>query len=492
MANIMRLGGGAAGGKPKKLLSSLTEGSLISVLEDGKLVPFYVAKHNYEADLNGEGRTLLVRKDLHSERVWNETANSAYATSDIDGWLNNDYKAMLSGTVQSQLGVTEFYYTPSISDKTVTALSRAVFMLSVKEFGLTYSNANAEGSPLPIGSALQIAYLNGTAKTQWTRSLYLSAGGYVCFVSATGGVDAHNTPHVYGIRPCFTLPATMALRDEPFADGAWGLADENILFDTETASTTAKSGITYTNGIADLDADTLHNIASAISANPNITKDHSVVYYDKGDVHRKISVGDTMTVTFNDVPFGFSEDSDFCVIGFNHDDLAQATSYGNPTATGKAGIAFQMVNCLSTTYKMNTSNTNNGGWASSYMRNTNVKYYFDILVSDVKGVIKSVSKLASAGNTSNTINKTDDKLFLLSEIEVFGSVGTTATGEGTQYAYYKAGNSKVKRVSGNAVNWWERSPYISNTTQFSCVSTAGTQGILNASTSAGLAFAYCI
>ena len=36
IGNPITLGGG---GKPKKLLSSLTEGSLISVLEDGKLTP---------------------------------------------------------------------------------------------------------------------------------------------------------------------------------------------------------------------------------------------------------------------------------------------------------------------------------------------------------------------------------------------------------------------------------------------------------------------
>lgn len=227
MANIMRLGGGSGGGKPKKLLSSLTEGSLVSVLEDGKLTPFYVAKHNYEADLNGEGRTLLVRKDLHSQRVWHNSNYDAYASSDIDAWLNGDYKATLSSTVLAHIGLTDFYYTPSYSNKTVTTLKRSVFIPSVTEFGFSDKNANTEGSALPIASVLSVAYLNGTAYAQWSRSPYLAAAGYVWYITFNGGNDAHPATNTYkAVRPCFTLPANMALNTEPYGDGSWGLADE--------------------------------------------------------------------------------------------------------------------------------------------------------------------------------------------------------------------------------------------------------------------------
>ena len=46
-------------------LSEISEGEIIKLKENGSLVDFYVAKHNYESGLNGEGRTLLVRKDIH-------------------------------------------------------------------------------------------------------------------------------------------------------------------------------------------------------------------------------------------------------------------------------------------------------------------------------------------------------------------------------------------------------------------------------------------
>ena len=52
-------------------LSQLAEGTLIKILENGSPVEFYLAKHSYEPILNGEGRELLVRKDIHSNQGWN-------------------------------------------------------------------------------------------------------------------------------------------------------------------------------------------------------------------------------------------------------------------------------------------------------------------------------------------------------------------------------------------------------------------------------------
>ena len=65
-------------------MSELTEGTLITINESGAPVEFYVACQNYEQDLNGEGRVLCVRKDIHSNRGWNSTNTNAYAGSAID------------------------------------------------------------------------------------------------------------------------------------------------------------------------------------------------------------------------------------------------------------------------------------------------------------------------------------------------------------------------------------------------------------------------
>ena len=49
-------------------LSDMEEGALVKLKESGSPVEFYVAKHDYESELNGSGRTLLVRKDCYDNR----------------------------------------------------------------------------------------------------------------------------------------------------------------------------------------------------------------------------------------------------------------------------------------------------------------------------------------------------------------------------------------------------------------------------------------
>ena len=126
------------------------------------------------------------------------------------------------------------------------------------------------------------------------------------------------------------------------------------------------------------------------------------------------------------------------------------------------------------------------------MRKSNMATYLSQLTSAWQNAIKQVNKLSSAGSQSTTIKTTADKLFLLSEVEIFGSTSYSVSGEGMQYAYYKAGNSKVKNVSGSAYNWWERSPYASYAATFCFVSSSGNAYGNNASGSGGVAFGFCV
>jgi len=189
------------------------------------------------------------------------------------------------------------------------------------------------------------------------------------------------------------------------------------------------------------------------------------------------NVGDTKTLTVNSVTYTA------VILGFDHD---------TKTAGGKAGITFQLQNCLATTYPMNSSDTNSGGWTSSVMRGTTMATLLTQLPSILQSAIKQVNKLTSAGSQSSTINTTADKLFLLSEIEVFGAVTYSKAGEGTQYDYYKAGNSKIKTVNGSAYYWWERSPYGSNPTSFCGVNSNGDASGNSASYSFGVSFGFCV
>ena len=170
------------------------------------------------------------------------------------------------------------------------------------------------------------------------------------------------------------------------------------------------------------------------------------------------------------------------IIGKNHDTYADGET---------APLTFQMHDCYGTTYQMNNSNTNSGGWTNCAMRSTHLPAILALMPAEVQAGIQEVQKLTSAGSQSSSIQTTNDKLFLLSEIEIFGSTTYSSAGEGTQYAYYQAGNSKVKNRSGSASYWWERSPLSSSSTHFCGVTGSGIANANGASNSYGVAFGFC-
>ncbi len=254
-----------------------------------------------------------------------------------------------------------------------------------------------------------------------------------------------------------------------------------------TASLTAQSGVSYTNGLNGLEADAISLFSAAISNNSDITNETSVVYLDNGDIHRKVSVGDQVTLSLNGTNYAFD------VIGFNHDDLTTSTAYGEETATGKAGITFQMHDLFATTYQMNRSKTNIGGWKSSAMRTSTMATMKGYMPAAWQTAIKPVNKASGTGGGSSSGTETvSDSCFLLAEIEVFGSNRYSVSGEGTQYAYYKAGNSNVKTKGGSTDHWWERSSYIHDSNGFCSVLSNGYAYAHAASDSHGVAFGFCV
>ena len=194
-------------------LANKAVGSIIKLKESGTLVEFYVAKHDYENGLNGNGRTLIVRKDCYDMRAFSNS-NNAYANSSLDSWLCNTYLKLLDADIQAAIGTTKFYYTPGNGNTTVTTLQRAVFQLSLTELGKSASYAKTEGSALPIASTLQIAYRNGSACVQWTRTPYTGGAHYVYYLHTDGDVNYSSYNNSRGSRPAFTLPSTLSVSDD--------------------------------------------------------------------------------------------------------------------------------------------------------------------------------------------------------------------------------------------------------------------------------------
>lgn len=197
----------------------------------------------------------------------------------------------------------------------------------------------------------------------------------------------------------------------------------------------------------------------------------------KNKVPATWAVGNQKPMTINGTAYAID------IIGKGHDDYADGS--------GKAPLTFQLHDCYGEEYAMmNGTNTNSGGWTNCAMRQTHLPAILALMPTEVQNGIREVNKLTSAGSQSATINTTADKLFLLSEIEIFGSVSYSKSGEGTQYDYY-TGNSKVKKFNGSAYYWWERSPYSSDSASICIVGINGVALYGSASLAYGVAFAFC-
>lgn len=199
---------------------------------------------------------------------------------------------------------------------------------------------------------------------------------------------------------------------------------------------------------------------------------------ENGLVSDYFNIGDTKNVTIGSTTYVVE------IIDFSHDDKADGS--------GKAGLTFGLKDCLNTAYQMNSSDTNAGGWGSCALRATLRGDIWNQLPSDLRGVIKEVTKKASAGNSSSTVSSYTDTLFLFAEKEIFGSTQYSVNGEGTQYARFTTSNTRIKKLNDSATHWWLRSPRSGATYHFCNVYPDGTVNNDRASYSYGVAFGFCV
>lgn len=199
-------------------LSTITPGAILYLNESGSPVPFYIAKHDYESGLNGAGRTLLVRKDCYDKRALGYY--NAFSGSLIDTWLNGTWFKLLDIGIQETAGTTKFYCFASGTDHTKQTLSRTAFILSCTELGvLNFGDGTALDSA--VCSKLAIAYINGTATTQWTRTPETNQDR-MAYITTSGSFNLMLPDFPQGSRPAFTLPGTFLVIQNP--DGTYTLA----------------------------------------------------------------------------------------------------------------------------------------------------------------------------------------------------------------------------------------------------------------------------
>ena len=243
---------------------------------------------------------------------------------------------------------------------------------------------------------------------------------------------------------------------------------------------------------------------------------------DAGQGENYWSIGDRKEVTLNGT-VGHLTLSNYTtyafIIGFNHNASVEGANrihfqLAKTALTGGKDICLCDIaynsNVGATGYfSMNSSQTNSGGWASSQMRTnicgTSLSNYSGTIIAVIpaalRAMLKSVTKYTNnTGNSSaaSAVTATTDYFFLLSEYEVFGSISYANSHESSkqaQYAYYSAGNSKIKYKhdgTSTAAYWWLRSPVSSNSMYFLGMDTNGTVASGPPVYSLGFAPGFCV
>ena len=216
------------------------------------------------------------------------------------------------------------------------------------------------------------------------------------------------------------------------------------------------------------------------------------------------------------------------IIGFNHNGATgidfgtfkTALSGGTDICLIDAGYGNNYTNGTKYFNMNHSSNTNSGGWKGCDLRydvlgstNTNdgdatattatnpvANTLMAALPSDLRAVMKPMTiytdNTGGGSNTASNVTASVDYLPLLAEYEIFGTrsyANSSEQNHQAQYAYYSAGNSKVKyrhSATSSAAWWWERSPNYGNSSAFCCVYTNGNAYSNSAGYSNGVAPAF--
>ena len=226
-------------------------------------------------------------------------------------------------------------------------------------------------------------------------------------------------------------------------------------------------------------------------------------------------VGDRKEVILNGTVGAktFSNTTTYCyILGFDHNKSVESNGehtihigFGASALSGGAYIAYcdsSYNKEVSTTgyFSMNSSQTNSGGWNSCQMKTTICPAFKNALPTELKNNLRAVTKWQNNGN-STTGQSSSNEIWLLSEMEIFGSTQWSGYADNQlQYAFYKgvtgwsaAPTIKYKDTStSEAVTWWERSAGSSNGIGFCFVYTEGDANYYYANRSCGFAPCLCL
>ena len=222
-----------------------------------------------------------------------------------------------------------------------------------------------------------------------------------------------------------------------------------------------------------------------------------------GNAKNLWAVGDCKAVKLSGTASALSLDTTLYVyiLDFDHDSSTvggakDGITFGTFKTALTGGVDVALCN---SSFGMNTSDTNSGGWKNSNMRYTilgstntqngdatastatspKANTLMSCLPADLRAVMRPMciytDNTGGGSNTASYVTTTIDFLPLLAEFEIHGAqiyANSAERNKQTQYAYFKNGNSKVKyrhdKQSSEAV-WWSRTPSCTTNYGFSYV-----------------------
>ena len=159
--------------------------------------------------------------------------------------------------------------------------------------------------------------------------------------------------------------------------------------------------------------------------------------------------------------------------------------------TGNMFFVFE--NCLDKQFPMNRNATSVGGWVRSKMRAYLNGEVAKQLPGDLLESIEPIS-VEQFSMPDMTYAKSHDKLFLLSEKQVFGESRWSKPEKGVSRLKIFEGSKecRVKNRDGKPSWWWLRSPYSGDTSIFVAVYSSGAVEGVIADYSGGVVPGFCL
>lgn len=483
-------------------LGSKAVGSIVKLKVNGTAKEFIVVHQGkpssvYDESCNG---TWLLMKDIYENRVWQSGDINKYESSDIHSYLNGTFLNLFESDIKNAIKQVKIPYRQNggqggTDQSGSNGLPCKIFLLSGYEVGFTSSNISyspVDGTKLDYfesgtdwsARSKRIAYLNGSTAYWWLRSPFTSSISNVECVDTDGYPASRLTSNSHGVRPALVLLSNLLVDDSGNVTIPDLTAHKTIINGT---AYTVKGGKCLVNGTSydikkgrTLIGGTGYDITFASPYDPvfaNNTWKQIIAACHNNEVPETWKVADQKPMTIG------GSDYLIDIIGKSHDDYSDGS--------GKAPLTFQLHDCYKIAKAMHSTAANTMGWTNCSMRVEHLPIILKQMPADVQSGIREVNKISASGGRSHVLVTTKDSLFLLSEVEVFGSASNSNSGEGTQYNYYGAGHGTVKNFNGSAYDWWERSPSAGSTRYYCNVKSTGSSVNSSANVTRGVAFGFC-